>query len=81
MFNGSKGRLDVRNFSRQPWKVPHASEIRLTHNFKGSKVISADPLFRRAGLEAGILSSAVGTAGYTSIEKGRSVRIDEVVKL
>ena len=40
-----------------------------------------DPLSQRAGLKAGILSSAVGIAGYTSIETGRRIRIDEVVKL
>ena len=108
VFNGSKGRIDVRNFYRQPWKVPHESEIRLTRNFKDSTVITADPqrgelfehggadqrvkrmvfdpsvpdpLFQRAGLRAGILSSAIGIAGYTSIDTGRPVRIDEVVRL
>jgi predicted dehydrogenase len=108
VFNGSKGRIDVRNFYRQPWEVPHESEIRLTRDFKGSTVVTVDPqrgesfehggadqrikkmvfdlsmpdpLFQRAGLRAGILSSAVGIAGYTSIETGRRVRIDEVVKL
>ena len=39
------------------------------------------PLFQRAGLRAGILSSAIGIAGYTSIDTGRPVRIDEVVRL
>ncbi|MBW7996495.1 MAG: Gfo/Idh/MocA family oxidoreductase [Candidatus Glassbacteria bacterium] len=108
VFNGSKGRLDLRNYDRQPWDVPYESEIRLTHNFKGSKVITVDPqrgeffehggadqrikamifdpslpdpLNQRAGMRAGILSSAIGIAGYTSIDTGRRVRIDEVVKL
>jgi hypothetical protein len=40
-----------------------------------------DTLFQRAGLKAGILSSAIGIAGYTSIDTGRPVRIDEVVRL
>jgi predicted dehydrogenase len=108
VFNGSKGRIDVRNYNRQPWAVPHESEIRVTRNFKDSQVMSADPqrgdqfehggadqrvkrmvfdpsvpdpLLQRAGLKAGILSSAIGIAGYTSIETGRPVRIDEVVRL
>ncbi len=108
VFNGTKGRIEMRNFHRQPWEVDHESEIRLTHNFKGSKVITVDPqrgeffehggadqrikrmvfdpsmpdpLAQRAGLRAGILSSAIGIAGYTSIDTGRRIRIDEVVKL
>ena len=48
VFNGSKGRIDVRNFNRQPWKVPHESEIRLTRNFKDSTVITVDPAARGA---------------------------------
>ena len=47
VFNGSKGRIDVRNFNSQPWKVPHESEIRLTRNFKDSTVITVDPAARR----------------------------------
>lgn len=109
VFNGSKGRIKVRNFNRQPWEVPYASEVRLTRNFTGtSELITInpergeffehggadarirqmvfdpsmpDPLHQHAGLKAGILSSAIGIAGYTSIETGRKVRIDEVVKL
>ena len=108
VLNGSKGRIDVRNFNRQPWKVPHESEVRLTRSFKDSTVITIDPqrgeffehggadqrikrmifdpsmpdpLHQRAGLRAGILSSAIGIAGYTSIDTGRKVRIDEVVRL
>lgn len=108
VFNGSKGRIDLRNYNSQPWEVPHESEIRLTRNFKGTSVITVDPqrgeffehggadqrikrmifdpsvpdpLSQRAGLRAGILSSAVGIAGYTSIETGRKVRIDEVTSV
>ncbi len=108
VFNGTKGRIELRNFSRQPWEVEHGNEIRLTHNFKGSKVLTADreqgkffehggadqrikkmifdpsmpdPLEQRAGLKAGILSSAIGIAGYTSIDTGRRVKISDVVKL
>ncbi len=108
VFNGSKGRIDVRNYNRQPWQVPHESEIRLTRSFKDSVVMAADPqrgesfehggadqrikrmifdpgvadpLAQRAGLKAGIMSSAIGIAGYTSIDTGRTVRIEEVVRL
>jgi predicted dehydrogenase len=108
VFNGTKGRIDLRNYNRQPWDVPHESEVRLTRNFKDSKLITIDPqhgeyfehggadqrikamvfdpsmpdpLHQRAGMRAGILSSAIGIAGYTSIEQGRRVRISEVVTL
>lgn len=36
-FNGQKGRLDVRVYDRQPWEPGHASDFRLTHNFKETK--------------------------------------------
>lgn len=32
-FNGTKGRLDVRDYERQPWEVAEESEIYLTKNF------------------------------------------------
>jgi predicted dehydrogenase len=108
VFNGSKGRIELRNYDRQPWKVPHDSELRLTRNFKGSKIVpierqegdffehggadqrikhmlfkpgTPDPLGQRAGMRDGILSSAIGIAGYTSIETGRRIRIAELVDL
>jgi len=37
-FNGQKGRLDVRNYRRQPWDVGDTkAEFRLTMNFKDTK--------------------------------------------
>ena len=36
-FNGENGRLDVRTYLRQPWKVEGAAEFRLTKSFKGTK--------------------------------------------
>jgi len=36
-FNGQKGRLDVRVYQAQPWKVEGEAEFRLTLNFKGTK--------------------------------------------
>ena len=32
-FNGTKGRLEVRDFERQPWPVEHESTAFLTKNF------------------------------------------------
>lgn len=32
-FNGTEGRLDIRNFQSQPWDVPYDSEFRITKNF------------------------------------------------
>src|SRR5262245_1007178 len=32
-FNGTKGRLDVRDYERQPWTQPEATEIYLTRSF------------------------------------------------
>lgn len=36
-FNGTKGRFDVRDYERQPWKVEHQSEAYLTKNFSGKR--------------------------------------------
>ncbi len=36
-FNGEKGRLDVRNYSRQPWDVEQDADFRLTESFKDTK--------------------------------------------
>jgi len=36
-FNGEKGRLEVRNYDRQPWEVNVASELRLTKNFQDTR--------------------------------------------
>jgi hypothetical protein len=32
-FNGTKGRLEIRDYERQPWEAPEESEIYLTRNF------------------------------------------------
>ncbi|MEE8256836.1 MAG: Gfo/Idh/MocA family oxidoreductase [Acidobacteriota bacterium] len=36
-FNGEKGRLDMRRYQRQPWKVKGAADFRLTKSFEGTK--------------------------------------------
>ncbi len=33
-FNGTKGRLEVRDYERQPWEVTEESEIYVTRNFE-----------------------------------------------
>jgi predicted dehydrogenase len=38
-FNGEKGRLEIRDFERQPWEVPEETEIRLTKNFGKQQAI------------------------------------------
>jgi predicted dehydrogenase len=38
VFNGSKGRIEVRNYDSQPWKVENAAEVQLTRNFKGTEI-------------------------------------------
>ena len=39
-FNGTKGRLDAREYHRQPWDVKGLADIRITLNFKKSRVIT-----------------------------------------
>ncbi len=39
-FNGEKGRLDVRIYSRQPWQTENKNEFRLTKNFQNTKTWS-----------------------------------------
>ena len=42
-FNGTKGRLEIRDFERQPWDAPEETEIYLTKNFgKREKIAVAN---------------------------------------
>ena len=41
-FNGSKGRLELRQFERQAWPMPPVDEIRLSRNFGPSEVIAVE---------------------------------------
>lgn len=41
-FNGSKGRLELRQYERQAWQVPKVDEIRLSRNFGQSEVIPVE---------------------------------------
>ena len=36
-FNGTKGRLEVRDYERQPWQVAEESEMYLIRNFSGTR--------------------------------------------
>ena len=38
-FNGINGRLEIRSYERQPWRVPREEEIRLSRNFGKSEII------------------------------------------
>ena len=39
-FNGILGRLDVRVYHNQPWKVSSMADFRITHSFKESRTFS-----------------------------------------
>jgi predicted dehydrogenase len=41
-FNGINGRLEIRSYERQPWKVARDEEIRLTPNFGKSEIIELE---------------------------------------
>lgn len=104
-FNGTRGRIELRNYDQQPWKVDTSAELRLIRNFDkkdaeleslqrrsgshgGSDKLIRDHVFipespdemkHRAGARAGIMSAIIGIAAYRSIEKGRPVKIKELV--
>jgi predicted dehydrogenase len=104
-FNGTNGRLEVRNYERQPWEVAQPSEIRLTKNFGNSEMIESsqadgghgdadpmmkrmifdpdmpDPYKQRAGSRAGAMSALTGIAAVKSVERGKPVKIAELIKL
>ena len=42
-FNGTKGRLEVRDYERQPYEVPGESEIHVTKNFGTREMIEIPP--------------------------------------
>jgi len=105
-FNGERGRLEVRDYERQPWKVEEDSEVYLMKSFTGRREKIEVPqikgghaggddrlrdvIFRGARVpeymrlpdsRAGAMSVLTGVAARTSIEKGRPVKIGELVKL
>jgi predicted dehydrogenase len=107
-FNGEKGRLEVRDYERQPFAPDEGTQtaIDLTRNFGTRRRIPARPyedlghaggdprlmdlIFAGAPMpdhmrlpdsRAGALSCAIGIAARTSVDEGRPVRIEEIVKL
>ncbi len=105
-FNGERGRLEVRDYERQPFEVSDDSETYLMKNFTGKRVKIDMPhikgghaggddrlrdlIFRGAKVpdymrlpdsRAGAMSVLTGVAARTSVEKGRPVKIGELVKL
>jgi hypothetical protein len=51
VFNGSKGRIEVRNYARQPWEVSAPAEIRVMRNFETESRLL--PLTRKEGSHGG----------------------------
>jgi predicted dehydrogenase len=105
-FNGERGRLEVRDYERQPWPVQEQTEMHLTRSFTGKREKIEIPdikgghsggddrlrdlIFRNTRVpehmrlpdsRAGAMSVLTGVAARTSIEKGRPVKISELVKL
>jgi len=42
-FNGTRGRLDIRTYHNQPWKVGTLAEIRISPLFKESRTLAVNP--------------------------------------
>jgi predicted dehydrogenase len=105
-FNGERGRLEVRDYERQPWPVAEQTEAYLIKNFTGKREKIEMPdvkgghgggddrlrdiIFRNAPApehmrlpdsRAGAMSVLTGVAARTSIERGRPVKISDLVKL
>lgn len=102
-FNGKKGRLDVRIYQSQPWKLDYEAEFRLTMNFGETKIWyinhtsgghggadeelkdllfipgKIDPLGKKAGSKAGVLSSLIGIAARESIESGKRIKLNQII--
>lgn len=105
-FNGTKGRLDIRDYERQPWEIQEESVCYLTKNFAGKREKVEMPqikgghsggdnrlrevIFRNADVpdylklpsaRAGAMSCLTGIAARTSIEKNRSIKISDLIRL
>ncbi len=51
VFNGSRGRIEVRNYSRQPFPAPAREEVRLMRNFESESTLI--PMKEREGSHGG----------------------------
>lgn len=104
-FNGEKGRLEVRDYERQPFPVEEKTEMYVTKSFGQREKITVpqgagghaggdlrlkDLIFRKTELpkymqlpdsRAGAMSCLTGIAARNSIEQGRPIRIDDLVRL
>jgi predicted dehydrogenase len=104
-FNGEKGRLDVRDYERQPWPVERETDIYLTQSFGKRVRIDVpspegqhgggddrlrDVVFHGVGVpdymrlpdsRAGAMSCLTGIAARKSVEFGRPVKVQELVRL
>ncbi|MEP7345525.1 MAG: Gfo/Idh/MocA family oxidoreductase [Gemmatimonadaceae bacterium] len=55
-FNGTKGRLEVRDHERQPWKPEHETEIYLTKNFGQRTLVPVEtPVGGHGGADPALL--------------------------
>ena len=103
-FNGERGRLEVRDYERQPWQVDEPTEIYLTKSFGQRRRIEIPPVagdhgggddrmqdvifrpsdtpvhMRPPDSRAGAMACLTGIAARKSIEEGRAVTIEELVK-
>jgi predicted dehydrogenase len=104
-FSGEKGRLDVRDYERQPWPVERETDIYLTKAFGKRERIDVpapegqhgggddrlrDVVFHDASVpeymrlpdsRAGAMSCLTGIAARKSVEFGRTVKVQELVRL
>ena len=104
-FSGEKGRLDIRDYERQPWTVEHETDIFLTKSFGNRERIDVpkaegghaggddrlrDLVFRNVSVpdymrlpdsRAGAMSCLTGIAARKSVELGRAIKIQDLVRL
>jgi predicted dehydrogenase len=103
-FNGTRGRLEVRDYERQAWDPGETSEMHIVRNFGqrrkvqiprssgghgGGDDILRDLIFRQSTVpdhmklpnsRAGAMSCLTGIAALHSIDQGRPIRIQELVR-
>ena len=87
-FNGTKGRLDMREYHQQPWAVKSLADFRLTRNFKGTRTFDLgsgagghwgddprmmDRIFRESGPDT-LNQAAWSRDGVLSIMTGIAAR-------
>lgn len=64
-FNGTEGRLDVRNYHSQSWEVPYSSKFRISKSFGESRTMKI------GGKEGMVVTAGKGTENFRAQgEKG-----------